>query len=581
MERHTSCKVTIELYDVTAMEDSTFTVNNKQSFSNIDSIRESQEIVRIATLEPNYFLLDGSYTMKDDISDLTNHIGYMSRYYYSTINSTFGDNHSCAGITFHFYETVPNKIELKFTHNSSWIASDTFNITTSDCTVSKHDTYTEYIYFADCNAEDFNELQMTFTCDDRFVRLNYIDYGVKLEYSEDSANKVKSCSLVEEVDVTSSELSINQTTLELIDSDKRFDITNPTSYYKYLQQRQKFTIYEEIDDTEKMMAIHYLKEWSQTKSMVASFTLQDVIGLMENTTFYGGVYTNVTAKALIDEVMNDYGWTDYTISDEIKDIKLTGYLAVMTHRQALQQIAFACGACVDTSRISGISIYVPTLENSGYIDTDRKLISTAHEIKQEDLVTGIQMTTHSYILESETSQAYKGTLDVGEHRVTFSEPYESLTITGGTINKSNCNYADITVSSAGEVVITGYKYADNTADRVYKMNELPSSTMENYTKVDSATLISKSNVDDVIAYMYKIKQYRLTHTLKMITVNEQVSNMYAVRANGLNVPLLITKMTTDLAGGFTSSVEGIGYALQITDYYRTGTELYAGSEAII
>lgn len=81
--------------------------------------------------------------------------------------------------------------------------------------------------------------------------------------------------------------------------------------------------------------------------------------------------------------------------------------------------------------------------------------------------------------------------------------------------------------------------------------------------------------------MYYVKQFRLEHTVLLILEDEQVSNMLAIRTNDCYVPLLITKMETDLTGGFTSKIEGIGYALKMNEYYRTGTELYAGSEGII
>ena len=57
--------------------------------------------------------------------------------------------------------------------------------------------------------------------------------------------------------------------------------------------------------------------------------------------------------------------------------------------------------------------------------------------------------------------------------------------------------------------------------------------------------------------------------------------MYAIKASGAYAPLLITKLTSDLAGGYTAQVEGLGYALKIYDYSKTGEELYAGSEGII
>lgn len=609
MERFTSCTVELGLYDTGAMDDSTFTVTNKQTFSNLESIRDRNESVKkFATLEPDFFLLDGTFEYYDTIDNLTEETGYMSRYFTSTIKSTFESYHSSVGITFHFYVTLPDEIEISFFDGESLVNKATFKPDLSKCEYINRDEYinlttadnkailtadnnllcvtqvsgiNEYIYFAELLASNYNNMSITFNNVDRYVRLDYIEYGVKLVYGDDLDKKLKSASLTEEVDLFSSSLPINQCSLEVVDEQGMFDITNPKSYYQYLQKRQKFKIYETINDTTTLIAVQYLKEWSQTKKMLASFDLQDVIGLMSETTFYGGMYTNVTASNLIKIIMDDYGFDDYTIDDELKDISLTGYLGVQTHREALQQVAFALGACVSTSRITGIHIYMPLLDNQGIIDSDRKLISTAHEVTQKDLVTGVCMTAHNYVVESETSQASKGTFNPGTYRVTFSNPYTNLSITGATIVGSNCNFALINVSTAGEVIITGNKYVDHGVDYTYKTDTYSSSIDENILSVTSATLVSQSNVKDLVEYIYKIKQYRLEHTLQIINEEEQTSNMYAVKVNGQYAPLLITKMQSDLAGGFTGKVEGIGYALRITDYDMLGTELYAGSEGLM
>lgn len=116
---------------------------------------------------------------------------------------------------------------------------------------------------------------------------------------------------------------------------------------------------------------------------------------------------------------------------------------------------------------------------------------------------------------------------------------------------------------------------------IHKTNTYSSSTDENVVEVTDATLVDSSNVEDLLDYIYNIKQYRLKHELQIINENEQVANMYAIKCSGSYAPILITKLVTDLTGGFTSQVEGIGYALKIIDYSRAGEELYAGSEGIL
>ena len=609
MERYTSCTVELELYDTGAMDDSTFSYSNKQTFSDIESIRkENDDLTLFATLEPDFFLLDGGLSYYDTIDTLKEETGYMSRYFTSNIKSVFGSYHSSVGVTFHFYGSLPDEINIQFLDGESLVEEATFYPKEEDCEINKlihnialqtddnvdlltadyetlfvnQNMIKKYAYFAEILAANYNNMIITFNNQSRFTRLDYIDYGTVLKYGDDLAKKVKSASLTEEIDILSTTLPINESSIEVIDELGLFEITNPKSYYQFLQKRQRFKIYETIDDITNLVAIHYLKEWSQTKEMLASFSLQDVIGLMSETTFYGGMYENVKASALIEEIMNDYGFDNYSIDDDLKNIELTGYLKKQTHREALQQVAFALGACVSTSRIEGINIFKPNLENNGIIDSDRKLISKAHEITQKDLVTGVSLTAHTYAVDdSKTTQALKGTFNPGTYRTTFSSPYANLSITGGAIINSNCNYADINVEEAGEVIINGYKYEDHGVIYSQKTNTYSSSTDENIVEVTDATLVDSSNVEDLLDYIYNIKQYRLKHELQIINENEQVANMYAIKCSCSYAPILITKLITDLTGGFTSQVEGIGYALKIIDYSRTGEELYAGSEGIL
>lgn len=600
MERFTTCKVELDLYDTTAISDSTLTANNIQSFSNLNDIKSDNTLSKIATLENNYFLLDGTFNYYDDVESK----GYISSQFTTTITATFKKNHSSAGFTIYFWEMLPVSIDVVVKNGSSVLGKKTFNPKSSECNVYTKNNLIEYSYFIDLPIENYNYVEFAINGGDRFVRINTILYGIKLAYGEDDNRKLKSCTLSEEADRVSIELPASQSKIEIIDMDNLFKITNPSSYYKFLQERQNFKISETIDDTTLFMANHYLKEWNQTKEHSATFTLQDIIGLMSDTTFYGGMYNAVLAGVIFDEIFNDYGFTDYEIEEDIRNTVLTGYLGIMTHREALQQVAFACGACVSTSRVTGIKIFKPSTETINFIDLDRKILSNS-EVTQNDLITSVNITRHNYVLEqgdvtsinetpnsaggttlsieqddgATSKEVYKGELEAGKHRVSFSNPSTNLSASGCTIINSGVNYADINVETAGNVVIRGNEYVDHTAIYSYtNIEQLPSSTNANIIEITNATLISESNVKEIAKLVYEQKQYRLEHKCKIITESEEVANSYALMVIDEYAPMLIAKMESDLTGGFISTVEGIGYALKIEEYYRAGTELYTGDD---
>lgn len=570
MERYTSCTVELNIFDTTAQSDSTLAVSNIQDFSNINSIKEESEITKVATLESDYFLLDGSYDYKDNVEDIEKHVGYFSDEFTTRIVSTFLQNHSSVGITFHFWDVYPDSISMVFYDENNVVLG--------------RGTYTpnSLNYFCELEVDNYRKVEIEITSLERYVRLNYIDYGASLVYGDGLDKKLKTCTVTEENNAISSEIPANESKVEVIDSEKLFEITNPKSYYKYLQKRQQFKITELIDKTKQYICTHYLKEWSQENEAIATFTLQDVIGVMSDTTFYGGMYDNVTAENLFKEIFYDFGLDDdqFEIDEKIKEKTLSGLIKVGSHRDALQQVAFACGACVDTTRSEKIRIRKTLFESISFIDSDRKLLST-HKITQKDLITKVVMTAHNYQLGDADKQIYKADMTPGSYRVTFNQPSADITVTNAILEGYNCNYADIVVEDEVNVVITGKVYEDNSVEYYYQINEMPSATDENVLEVKDATLISKSNAKEIGKLLYDFKQYRLEHQAKIINVQEKVGTMYSIKTSDHYSPLLVTKMTMDLTGGYISEVEGIGYALREIDAPRTGIELYTDDNFII
>ena len=52
------------------------------------------------------------------------------------------------------------------------------------------------------------------------------------------------------------------------------------------------------------------------------------------------------------------------------------------------------------------------------------------------LVTGVEITAHSYIPNSEVIELYNSTLAAGLHTITFDAPMHDLAVTGATISGS-------------------------------------------------------------------------------------------------------------------------------------------------
>lgn len=587
MSRKTSTRAVINLFDTSAKIDGEYVANTKLSYIDLDNLNlENHETIKYATSEKDIFLLDGSYklideeTTSDDFGYWTGNTSKADGTFNTTpqITREFENNHSSNGVTFFYDENYPLPKQVKVSLYSQYgLLLNTFTKTPAS-----------YVDFVDVPAENYRKIvvEILKTNPYSYGRINSIEYGESLYYSSESDRNLATAKILEELDITSSELAINTSELKVIDKDERFSILNPKSLYKYLQQRQKIQIYEKVDGEEYQMATHYLKEWSTDNDVISTFKCQDITGLMSTTMFKGNIYVDESVENIIGEILSDFGLDDYYIAPEIAEKTLTGVIKPCSHREAIQQVMFACCGVADTSRVSGINFYKVSHTTQTLVLKDRVFQNPKYSITQGDLITGVIVTSHSYQKASATSQVYKATLSAGIYDLEFKEPYEDIVGTNCTIIDSGYFWAKIQVASAGEVTINGKKYEDYTSTYQRDMQDLPPNAIINRKEVKDATLVSKENATEVVNFLYEYYQYRLNHELKIILVNEKVGNYSTFQSNRL-ASAVIQSLDIDLTGGFIANAKAIGFALSVNEdeYMQLVASdtysLYAGSEGLI
>ena len=584
--RRTSTKAIIDLYDTTAQTDGSYVANSVKSFVDLSCLDSDRESVKYATCENNVFLLDGSFSYFPDSPDSDN-FSYWSDSMGDgngefTVNPTltreFMQLHSSIGITLAFDVNYPLPVKVKvslYGYDEGYVLSNegTYDIDTST-------------FFCDLPTVDYKKIVVEFIKVQpyQYARLAGIVYGRRLEYSSDSDKNVSKARILEEVDVTSAQFKVGTSSLTIIDPDELFSITNPSGAYSFLQKRQVIQIYEKVKtiinnvttETEYKMAHHYIKEWSTENGTISKFESQDILGILGTTNYKGNLFSAAKVSVIVADIMDDFGFDNYTISDEIKDIVLSGAIAPCSNREALQQVMFACRGTIECTRDGAIRFYRIGNSTSTTINRDRIFMTPKYSITQEDLVTGIRVTAHDYVRESSLSEAYKETLGSGTYYVTFSDPFDDLEATNCTIVSYGYYHAIITVSSSAQVILEGHKYRDYTS--IYEMNsdEVRAGTEANVKEVKSATLVSKTNAFGIASYLYNFYQYRLKHKLKIIYGAEKVGSFSVIEnKNGL-ASAILESLDIDLTGGFIATIEATGYSLSINenDFMQ---ETYIGS----
>lgn len=582
----TSTKVVIDLYDVTAKEDGTYTANTiypQSVISNID--KGDRQSIKLATFEKNQFLLDGSCKLKDN-SVTTDDYSYWSNTLSGTdgkfatapaLTRSFSKGHTSRGITIYFDTNYarPTEVYVGLFDNANNVIDEGTFIPTFD----------EYLV-ADVSGDNFRKIVIKINkVAEPYTRARVlaVEYGQSLKYSSTEDKNVATATLLEELDVTSSTLASNTSKIKVIDPDSSFSITNPNGLYKYLQKRQLVKIIETIDGVDQDMAYHYLRSWDTENDVVSTFECQDIIGIMSETQFRGKRYSD-TVKNIIDDIMNDFGFTDYRVSADISGLTLNGTIAPCSHREALQQVLFACMGVGDTSRISGINFYKASMATSTNVDSDRIFMNPKYKITQNDLVSELSLTAHNYVIDDTQSEIYSANLNSGEYFVTLKEPISAIYPTNCTVLEWGNYWARIRVNAQAQVVLKGKVYKDYTSLVTVSDDTSTKGIDLKTVSITNATLVGVNNVQTVADYLYKMNQYRLEHDLRIILGNERVGSTSVFQMKENHSSALIKSMEIDLTGGFLAKIKAVSTSLKIEDYpyardgITNAIELYANDQ---
>lgn len=566
-------EITLDLIDVTAKDDSTPASTDIQTFADAGQLKRADLTVPdYATLEENFFLLDGSKTLFPD-SPAGMDFGYWSQSISGAdctfevppvLEISFTEQHTSAGLTLHFLPDFPALVNIQwYTLGGVLIISKDFQPNALD-------------YFCDCPVENFGKLVITFLRTAkpyRYIKLRAIDYGTFLAYSDTDVVDAK---ITEEVDLISNTLSINMANFTLHSPTDDFNLLSPQGVFKLFQQGQKVRIRHFLDAGPVQMGTFRLATWQSADASTGQFTANASVGELDKTDFkLGRIYVNEPAGNIIDAIMTSAGWADYEVEDAIRGAPLSGWLAISTHRTALQQVAFAAGAIVDDSRGSTIRIYSQPPTYNHLIPRSRKF--SGGSVKLLSYISDVSLTAHSYTLKADAEQIFQGTLATGRHEIQFDAACAELAITGGTIAEQRPNYVIVQVDSDGEVAITGRKYEDHPVVCLRAAEKLPAGATRNTIKFESATLVSGTNAATLAQRLYEYYQLRYQTSTSIILEQERAGEKVALQhTDGTGYTMgAIEKMDIDLTGGFVANATLIGNGIDIVQAYYTG-ELYSG-----
>lgn len=567
----TAFRADYELKDTTAIDDSRPTTAYNSAFADIEKVKDNVTFENYATLEENYFLLDGTMP---EFPDEPEDIVYFSNVLsgpdgtYETppvIHILFTENHTSIGLTFYFVGDYPLEMEITWKDlNGTYLSHKSFTVDTA-------------VYFARHQVENYGRLEIRFlkTKSYRYVKLQYLEYGTDLTFGVGGL-PVKSAQIIEETDPISDKIAINKLTYKLIDEHDDFNVGNIAGLHKVLQAGQKLLAYEMVNGEELLLGRFFLSS-NSTDKKITSISCVDFKGLLDNSKFRNGkVYAGEPAGPVIDSIMSAAGIEDYTVDEETRATPLYGWLKIQTCRKAIREVLFACGSVIDSSRSRTLNIYKQVRTVRTIVKRSRKFSTVATE---QEYVSDVSVKFPVYTLETEEKEVVKGSYTAGMHTIDFSTPVANMAINIGEIIAQTNNYVTFLLQEPTEVIITGHKYSKEDLTATASVQNVAAGHIR-VSKDYSCTLLDAAQA--TVAAEKILDYYSLRLSIKIKFLNEgdkpvDWAEIYNIQQNYGNYVAGFEKVTTDLTGGFVSTSELRGYYKLLTDYDYTG-EIMTGDE---
>ena len=390
--------------------------------------------------------------------------------------------------------------------------------------------------------------------------------------------------LVEEMDPISATLPISVLTARVFDSASSFSVFTDD---EILSERQVVEAYEIINGMEYYLGRFYLDDWENVDQQTLKLEIVDIIGVMDTTTFDGHFFSDWTSLTdILDFVLAgiDEG---YELASELQDTFLRGTIKSGTVREALQQVCFAAGAAVQTSRRDDIGIVkalVPYSSDWQNIDIGVNDKFQDQPVRLKPIVTSIELTCHdNYLGDIEAVVNHEYTADeLGIYKLIIDQQFVFDSIGGNrnaTLVSVGPNYIEYNVFLEGQVIILAYLVQDETSVLTFTETDLPAITKENKLVVKDASLVNSGIGQAVLDRLRDYYRQRYVHTMTLVphagsiygdaeygdaaygwsTVDVRVGQMARIASlQGPYMRAVIEKATINLTGGFLAEMEAVG-----------------------
>lgn len=474
-----------------AAEDATITTTDATDFSEPSLLPFAANESGIATLELNSWLLDGSRDVLDEqpiafwssaISDENGEfetppeitITFEKRYTSQGINLTFdpATGEYCSSVTITWYNSITEIKQITFTPDRAR-------------------------YFCKAVVEAYDKIVIRLNATSlpgRYAKLSHITFGIERLFEREELRNVR---VVEQASIISDEVAIN--TLD-------FTLDSGADVNYMFQLKQPVYAY----DGDSLIGVFYIDDSSRHGVGLYDVSCIDAIGVLDDDPFPAGMYTAYSARTLLEDILG--GHFKLELAQSMETSTVTGYMPPCSRREALQQVAFALGAIVDTSGSEAVRVYKDREESPKRIPLSRTY--TGGDVGTSAIVTAVKVTAHTY------STTGEGNDTVEVDGVTY---YHTTEVT--TLNNPNATASD----------------------------------KQNVKKVENATLVTPANAAQIAQHLYDYFQKRNTQKIRIVMDGEKPGDHIAAYTPwGTMMNGYISSMSIVLSGIAAADCEVIG-----------------------
>ena len=421
-----------------AAEDAAFSSTAALSASDL-LLAKDRAAAAYITLEHNRWLLDGSFENLADntvafwSAELSGEGGKFTTP--PSIEIAFDERYSSVGLTLVFDRATG---EYCTGVNIQWYQGDTL-LSSADFTPNA------VTYFCENQVVGYDKIVITITetmLPGRRARIDQISFGTLRQFDMTELRQVQ---IVNEMDVSSIELPVSNMSWSI-------DTRDTVAFMFQLKQPV------ECWNDDSLIGVYYIDSHKRNGVGRYSISCNDALGVLDESPFAGGIYTDKSAQALLLEIVDG----DFDLLFEVEDTAVTGAILASTKREAMQQVLFATGWCVSTDGQAEIRVFDLPEEPA---DLGKGRTFTGVQVETSAIVTAVTVLSHTY-----------------------------------------------TQDSNGSVEIGGVKYADTTAEYTVSNPNVTANDKKNVKEIKNATLVSPA-IGQAVAqriYDYFLRRNNLT-----------------------------------------------------------------------